>query len=418
MVQRYANTRVQSVATAGFMYRAIPVGRFPVAPGTTLDELRATVSISVGAIRRVLMENGQLDVWAFYVPHRLVLGLDTWSSVLEGDTSVATTNTPDPYVFEGMQGVAPALSILGRASFRTLYNAYFGTEDYSSWAWYTDVLSAAATDRNKARLRSLEQMVYRTQSNSSVTDTTLNIPVSGANAVLSLNEFRKAMARSRSKRLQQVSGDKYADILQQFGVNPSWSIQMNPEYLGHAKASVKPRTIRATVDSDTGLGSPTSIYEGSVDLKLSSRFFAEHGLIWLVAGFRPKLLRRDSSAVYGPGGPLDAWDTARDHFFWPVNVQTGESIVTAKLGLSSATGAVYATDYHRLRSGQNLQGDVKEGGDLSMLTTVPTTNANLLYPDVQEAMRPLGGGNSDLPMAVHCRTYLKESTPVPPKRVA
>lgn len=412
-MQRYGNTRYATAAQAGSMFRVVPVARFAVAPGTTMEGLSALVRVNTGVCTRRLMAGAQLDVYAFYVPNRLVLGVDTWTDVLLGDASVPTATVADPWVFEPTPAAGSPFSILGRASARYCYNQYFGQEGLS---WFPNILDAAATNANVAKARTLEQALVKMQINAVMTDTTLNIPVTGSNAVLSLNEFRAAMADSRSKRKQQATGDKYFDILQQFGVSASWSIQMAPEFLGSARQVLKPNGGRssngAAADS---FGDPYSYFEGEVSLRSGRRFFAEHGLIWVFAVFRPYAVRRGTTSRSLQVIPPDARMAARDDFFWPKPDMTGEVLgIGRDLYEGGAANYLYTQGGWQYLSGVNSQGAVSDPNAVPFLTVLGDTAVNSLYPTVQDTFR--GNGGSDL--TYWCAAQLKEATPVPKLKLA
>jgi len=404
-MQRYANTRVFHAAQGGRMHTLLPVGRIPVAPGTTLDELSAIVKINTGVCSRRLMAGAQLDVYAFYVPHRLVLGADLWTDVLLGDANVPTTTNWDPWVFEASPSVATPHSILGRASARYCYNQYFGQEGMS---FFANILDPVATTAAAAKTRTLEQWCAGLTPNAFVDDTTLNIPITGTNAVLSLNEFRAAMAESRSKRRQQATGDKYFDILQQFGVSASWSIQMAPEYLGSARQVLRPNGGRASngASAET-LGDPYSYFEGEVALKCGRRYFAEHGLIWIFATVRPNMIRRGGVDHVVNVHAIDASMVTRDDFFWPLPDATGEKVNLATL-YDGGAGLGYTQKYHAYLRGLNYQGATANSNAVPFLTTTPASTASSVYPVVVDTFR--GNGGDDV--SLWCAAKVRETTPV------
>jgi len=281
---------IGTAASLGNVFTLQPAARIEVAPGDTVSGA-FKVDFESGQFWGAFRHSLQVRLSAFYVPYRLVW--TQWPDFLAGDVATPPTAAAAwPLVGEM---VAPT-NDLGRRAYRLIYNQFFGDEGAGTSAWYSDI---AGTDVTSKRLRTFDQFVGMGTISGDLKTVTYNAPVSGGNAVVTVNDLLRAFKAQRWEN-SATQGDKYVDLLRRMGVQLDWRIQNAPEWLGSKDFYVQPRMTRITSGTDIGKGSTRWEQSGLV-FDLPKRFFAEHGVIFLTAAVRCPLLIR------GVGAAANAW---------------------------------------------------------------------------------------------------------------
>jgi len=282
MISHYVNTARH--------YEIVPLYRQDVVPGQTIKEMSVSVKLRSEMMDQLVVAGGLFSVYAFYVPHRLVW--DQWVDYLAG-ASVnipSTGGTSWPRIFERGSGQYS----LGRRAFKLIYNEFFGDEELHSAnlsTWYGDVTQDS--DNTIRPVKNLMELARKAVSGEKDPDPTFNAPVSGSDAVINLRQLRESLREADQTIRQQMSSDKYVDVLRSYGVRLDWRIQQAPEFLGRASTGLKPRGVPSTSGAGT-IGITKSRFEAELALRIGRKFFAEHGTIWVVGASRPLLFQERS----------------------------------------------------------------------------------------------------------------------------
>lgn len=381
--------RMSSYNEAEF-YQLAVVGRRAVAPGERISRLVADIRFQSATYGMAVLTPCLVQTWAFYVPWRLVW--DEWIDFIalsDTVTTVPVTSDPAPKFLEG--GAAGNRSALPRRAYKLIYNQYFGDES-DIFAWYSNVDDDTVVEPGRLLIwdqwRShLRQGAY--------TPSSMNIPVVGTDAVLVLDDLQRSLRANTSRRKQRMTGDKYVDTMRLMGVELDWRVQMAPEFLGSSQQVIMGQTTDSTFpDGDTGstFAQQVTRYAGQQQLMLKRRLaFAEHGIIFVLAGFRP-LIGQEASC-------LDASMIGQSTYFRPDVVG----------GPMDEFGA---SDYERL--GRYLKGrNVIGSWQNSQAFIDPSGEA--LYPDGSTVF-PVAPGSVPVAVSLMSDVSFSGLTPVPSGR--
>lgn len=386
----------QNTYTQGNWNNVVPVFRKAVAPGESVD-LHLRTKWETPPFFRNVLGGGVVDLYAFYVPHRLVWsGWIDFIADAQAGTSVPSTTTAWPQMFEHA-GASRPVSVLARRSYKLIYNQFFGTEAFAA-TWYSDI--ATDTDVSMLQTRTLDQFNGHLMPDSEVPDPVYNATVTAGVAAIPLMDFRNAMRNARSNRRSDMTGDKYVDALARMGVQLDWRVQMAPEFLGKATREFEPIDTKMS-NPGTGPGDATgtsrSKFMGTIDLQTGRKFFAEHGLIIGVMVVRPWTFYEASG---NSPIPADGFGV-RQNFFLGDNMEGAENVTNSQLW-AGVTGSSKSPRFAGYLYGQNLMGNYGTTPLTDVFTamaTAPTTFAALSYPNWS------GGGGTNVAAVFPNQTF-------------
>lgn len=369
----------QNLYNEGGMGKLIPVGRQQVVPGES-KEINVTVMWETPPFAAQILTGGVATLYAFYCPFRLVW--PGWLDFVAQDGgTVPTTSTAWPLLYEGGAATV-AVSSLFRRCYKLTYNQFFGSDKFGAWYAAVDT-DTVVTEFNT---RTLDQFNSHVVAQDDAPDPTYVAPVSGANATISLNEFRQAMRNAFSTRRADMTGDKYVDAIARMGVSLDWRVQMAPEFLGKSSVDFFPKRTRVTAENDTA--KPVAYFSETMSLKVGRRFFAEHGYIFAVLVVRPHMINFGPGATVPPRyAPQDAYQYDLEDF-WLGDNQTGVSPILAGSFNSGAAGVAnngFMPRFGYLKWGQNLAGqisDVASRGNPWCMFDQPSSLNDAVYPDI------------------------------------
>lgn len=286
-MKRYPYSYRQTVYTESQLYSLVTIGRKLVAPGDRASAIQWDGKFQSATWATASLVPMMVQCWAFYVPNRICFAdQDDWIDFVaeqDGSASIPTTTSQFSGVMDiGQSGVN--FSCLPRRAYKLIYNHYFGDEQDAGSNYYTDPFDDAGTN-TLGRLLGWDQ--YRAASRPSIvySDETF----STAGDVIALDAFAKAMQVRRHNRRVQATGDKYVDIMKLNGVTLDWKIQNAPEYLGSSQKVMFAREKTAT--DSANLQVDAMDWSGKLNLRITKRnAFAEHGMVIVVAGFRPAFM--------------------------------------------------------------------------------------------------------------------------------
>lgn len=364
-MQRSPLTFRNTTYNEGLFYTPVPVARKLVAPGDSITSLIVDARMISAVFNRVVTTPVLAQMWAFYVPHRLVF--DQWQDFIALDDvvlNVPNTTVAWPLMFEN--GGVVARSALFRRSYKLIYNSYFGSEltGQAAGAWYDNV--NLDTETAVMRLLTWDQYLSGARPTAGYNQLTFQAAVSGGNAAIPLDDFARLSRDNRARRRQKMTGDKYVDTMRLMGVELDWKVQLVPEFLGSSQQVIQLREKSST--SATDLTVRAAEFSARMSLNVTKRFsFAEHGYLVVLMGLRPSMQAANQN-------PPDATNFARTDFFRPDQ----DAIADAQGG--------YRSRYSQYRQGKNLVGVFQNANTFALGT------ATDLYPDPSTYSVSVGSG--------------------------
>ncbi len=271
--------------------------QFQVFAGDSLD-LRSFQVCRLSPLRRYMVVEPALELFAFYIPSRHIYG-DLWIDFISQgiDESVTLPSYPFPnstgnagYLgFRSREGHSyPAESIDG---YNQIWNRYFRVpSDNSSSIGFGELPNGFLTIGGKAweygHRCAYPKTIYNTGLVSNLQDADYQVPSEG---VLDVRELEQVRARYGSEQARNffANTDRYRDFLKLIYGKGSGKINIDadqrPELLMHHHAHVGGGDVNGT--GDTNLGNYTGKGIGGEHFGFPRRFFPESGRIWLMALF-------------------------------------------------------------------------------------------------------------------------------------
>jgi len=388
--------RGQTYNEAGF-YRICPVHRFQVVPGESAS-LAGQVQVISAAFEKPIMTGGQMIVAAFYTPFRLLW--DGWVDfVTQGDFSsssavtdqgamssvaatVPQTTVPWPLLFEAGAGTAGRqVHSFGRRAYKLIVNEFFGDANVPR-SRYADILDD--TDITQKPTRNLDQWISQLVMSGDVESPSYNVPVVSNQVAINLDALRVALVRQKSMKRRDLTGDKYVDALMRMGVKLDWRVQQAPECLGVWKGDFNSSLIKSTASTETG--KMVGQFKGTVPFQSGRKFFAEHGIVWLVAICKPHVFFPTNNAP-------DAQVTSKNQMFFGDN-QVGTGGFSMNF-LEPGAGTVLQRQFAYLHAGRSFAGQQNAESWIPQASfDAQATIDEILYPSgVSDALLPqLGFG--------------------------
>jgi hypothetical protein len=394
-MRRFVNSYRQVTSNFGKFNQLIPITRRAIAPGQTIRNMRVNCRVSTATLSRYVLNPAYMQVFAFYVPYRLVW--DDWPLFVAGDDatpSVPTDQAAWPIIFDNDYGGTVDFQVLGRRAFKLIQNQFFGQEEYSG-SWYSDITADAVVQSKN--IKTWDQYWSRRTQVVPTQDVFQAVVTTGL-ADIPLSDFARAMRDNRSKTKQQLTGDKYVDSMRAMGVQLDWRVQNAPEYLGRVAKIISP--IYTSSTDPTALETRKSRYEGLITMNMSKpKSFAEHGEIFICAALRPAyitaLQRMDLCNM------ID-----RDDFFMGDNSSTYDET-------STGGGRARFLGYN---AGMNVEGSTNAlAADRPWLTNEPTVFDEYIFPDPDQVANE--GEYGEKQIAIVSDVSIRSKTPVPQNSV-
>lgn len=393
----------------GSFSRLLPVFRQDVVPGQSV-ELSGSVAFETPAFLQNVMTGGMANVYAFYVPYRLVW--DDWVEFASDPNAglvIPTTATQFPELFETPQSGYQA-TVLARRAYKLIFNQFFGSQQFG--VWYDDL--TADTDVALKPLRTTDQAIGRYMLQEDTPDLSYDAPVTGTapNQVASipLNRFREQLNAAQSQRRQAMTGDKYVDAMRRMGVNLDWRVQLAPEFIGMQEKDFGPKETKATYGTDPEtqvvLGRSVAKYQETVGFRFGRKFFAEHGIVIACLAVRPHSFNVTAM------GPVSAYVKDRPSLFWGDN-NAGTTDIPARIlgGPGIPDQFVRTSKFAQYYTGNNITGRRSVTTSPWVVVDTPTNSAEMVYPTLEV---PIDTGATTSQLVVYGR--IKSAGPTPIKR--
>lgn len=303
-MKRFKYSQNSQVLATGNFQELTTVGIVPVVPGDTISGTSLIQTLSESSTK-VINNRTYQDVFAFYVPYRLVF--EDWPAFIAGDDTVSLPLETDSNASSKQfltKEYAPTSSIggfgqvnqLGRRSYNLIWNKFFRPE----------VSAERAEDATGVALTPLRSTTLNQRLKDSIELLDQTIDTSGA--TITTGDIRTAFAQDRFDKTRAYYGSKYTDYLAALGVEASWSILDEPELIGMSTNKLKYNITDATseiagVDTDpTGepvyVGSAGGRWQGTQQLRVKKTFCPEHGCVFIMQTVRMDLELTNNKGIF------------------------------------------------------------------------------------------------------------------------
>lgn len=261
------------------------LANIPVVAGDSISvDLEGIFRLS--PLRRNLLVDCQVDMFAFFVPHRHVYGEDWISFIKDGKNESITfagVSNPDNVDYLGTNINGPSTIPLWLvAGYNQIWNRYFRSPTDDARIRADDYLPSIGADpdelTNGFRCGFLPQP-WSTGTLTGVDDAERDVPVVGN--VLDIVDLNRVQAEYRTEVDREYFGQRYNDLL-----NTAWGATVNtdaderPTLCGHSKFWMSGYDVDGTDDSSLGTYSGKSAAVGKFSIR--RKFMPEHGSLWIM----------------------------------------------------------------------------------------------------------------------------------------
>ena len=346
MTKRYKyGINCQQHTGANFSYLT-PLGYFDVVPGDTISGT-ARVRYHSDNTKFFVMNRAFFDVYAFYIPYRLLW--EDFPQWLIDSTATGLPTVTDVYEWNWERNFLHSATE-NTAFFRRAYNminaSFFNPGD-----------AVVAPDDTKTVHRVYNRPT--TFHEKALTDSESQNSATVASATtMNIDDLRDVLQRQRFDRIRSYYGSKYTDYLRAVGVQGDWGILEEPELIGQSHHDMKAITLTSTAETLTSadavseqFGGYITQWRGVTELKLKRTFCPEHGLIAFMGvpkldcpnekAMNPSLYKSSDEWFWSPERE------AKQNVQWPTGVFDG----TAS---GQTTGDYNTHSFEYLKSGANI----------------------------------------------------------------
>lgn len=399
-MRRYSYTpRAYGVQTANIGY-LVPIYYFDTVPGESFG-LKLDLKMVTDSLKKVALNPTYIDVFAFYVPFRL---LDSgWPDFISGlGGSLPTVANIWKHNLEGsLTGAGGTTNVAWQ---RYCYN-YVWNEIFRSG----QQAARALTDNTPAEV----MIRHRSFQNTALESTQV---VASEAIGTTVDSMRDAIAEQRRKRREAyfaVNGREYEELLRRAGVEVGRDIDEAPRLIGSKSLTAE---FGMVVDTGgTSIGSPSGLWAGRLDMTGGMGLCPEHGLVMICATTRMDFMHNGIDTL-----PLCDKDALA--LYWTPDAQerTPKNWNGTLFGAGSGASMTHHAfeDYRTLPSQltANLSGtNVDQYAIVGDALAINTPDELRLWDtcvDKTDFFRDFIGANHTLAMWYDLR--LDRNTPVPP----
>jgi len=268
---------------------------FPVVAGDSIEiDFKAIARLS--SLRRNLTLDAQVDLFAFYVPYRHIYGDDWINFIKQGfDESVTFTAGPvhstQRYLGTVLRGTSLNVPLWLTGGYNRIWNRYFRVPTDTAAVKADSYISG-----NSGREYSFGEVTARLKTpwSTGIDPTTdaSDKEVTVSASQLDIIDLKQVQSRYESEQLRDWFGQRYRDILDaSFGGGANPDADERPFLLKREKQSLSGYDVDGTADAN--LGSFSGKSAGVVQMHVPSRFFQEHGTIWIMGLVRFPTVNND-----------------------------------------------------------------------------------------------------------------------------
>lgn len=293
----------------GHIGRLQTITVIPVVAG---DALKLSLSgiLRLATTRKEIVSECQIDICAFYVPHRHVYGAQWVEIINEGLQAddvlpagpAAPADARDPF-YLGIKQCDANLNLALVRGYNQIYRRYFAvptTVANDTWTFTNEDFYPNTQSEDHKNHRKYGALAARlphilnggTMVNSinaagndrlyEQEDWGVDLPVSGATAVLDIRDLAQVQSRYKSIQEQNYMATFYSDVLSR-----KWPTRkvntdadQRPTYLGRNTTFISGSDVNGT--DDATLGSYVGKTLDRISFNMPRRTFPEHGNVWVM----------------------------------------------------------------------------------------------------------------------------------------
>lgn len=243
-------------------------------------------------LRRQLMVDARVDLFAFYIPHRHIYG-SSWVDFLSDgvdETVVFSTGTltgglawPYSYLATKYRTTGATVPLWLLAGYNRIWNRYFRHPSMDS-----DEKADTYEPANQAEARygygiGFLPAVWNTGIEGEVGTADYQVATTGD--ILDITALAQKQARLKTERRKEFYDRRYTDVLRgTYGTTVNIDADERPQLVMHKSQWMSGYDVDGT--DDASLGTYVGKAAATVGLEVPRRQFAEHGALWLMAAVR------------------------------------------------------------------------------------------------------------------------------------
>lgn len=296
----------------GQIGRLQTVSVIPVVAGDSL-EINLNGILRLAPTRKEIVAECQIDICAFYVPHRHAYGTD-WTNLITMGLQAPTTlpagpavnaDSRDPF-YLGIRTCGANINKALNYGYNAIYQRYFavpttasnGTWSFANTGFYPNGTTSDLSNHRRFGARAARlphilnggTLVNGSNAGGFIRNYTENdwgvqipqdTPTAGT-ALLDIRDLKAIQSRYRSIQQQNYFDQYYTDVIAQKwdtkGVNTD--ADQRPTYLGRNTTLLSGHDVDGT--DDATLGSYVGKTVGPIRFSMPRRFFPEHGNVWIL----------------------------------------------------------------------------------------------------------------------------------------
>jgi len=265
-------------------------------PGDSI-EMNFSTNLRLSPLRRPMATDFQVDLFAFFHAHWKVYSTIWKTFILEGqdEGQSLTTRTFASGRNECLgqhYNSGDTVPLYITQGYIDIFNRYFklpGDADVAANVF--DSLNHVTDDRQDYGFqcghlpKNWNRIVL-----AEVTTADYRVPLTDTNTTLDLLSVSDYQGRLKTERAREWyaagSGARYADVMRYtYGTDKSEDVDIRPELIAHSTAYLSGFDVNGT--DATTLGTVSGKGIGQFNLSFPSRFFGEHGVLWVMCLVRP-----------------------------------------------------------------------------------------------------------------------------------
>jgi hypothetical protein len=259
----------------------------PVVAGDSIEvDLQGVFRLS--PLRRNLYLDAKVDLFAFYVPHRHVYG-DDWLTFIKSGIDEATTfgtetlqATTENHCLGTHLEVSTAVPKWVMHGYSQIWNRYFrNPSDDAPMA--DDFFDTDTSEKNLyGQVCCFDKRFWNSTIKAETDSSDKEVPVGNSGTTMDLTDFAKQQGRYKSELKREWFGQRYADIMKElYGSSINKDVEPYPELIMRNTNWLSGYDVDGTDDATLGTYSGKAV--GVAGMRFPSKFFAEHGALWIMA---------------------------------------------------------------------------------------------------------------------------------------
>lgn len=316
--KRTQYSMTHQIATLSDLGRMTPFMIQEVAPGDTWSGVTGTL-IRMSPLLNPLLFDIFIDLYMFYVPHRLVYAnwedfiaegpMDTPTYSIPTETVGVTSNAYQSIFWQFNGTTTTSYNALRLYALNLIWNEFFRDEEQPIRT-PTDTPGQFGIPINwKKDYWTIMQDTVGTGQTDHFFPTDV-----GSGTQASAKDVLDAIARQKVAMKRETYGTRYIDILRSYGINVNYQMLQRPEVVGIARSSMNVTDVVQTSADVGALGDLAGHAIGATRMRVKRKTFPEHGTLMGIVCLRPVMV--DSSVC-------DWFDRARTYEnFWDPGLTT------------------------------------------------------------------------------------------------